>query len=144
MTTIKYGIVGYSKNEFDQTRATQILKECFEKIKQKHPSTVVEIVSGYTNTGVPKIAYELADQFGFVTVGFSAQQALTVDCGVYPVQKVMLKGKYFGDESEDFVRYIDALIRVGGGPQSRHETALFKTIQAQQPLEDLLQEFEVE
>ncbi|MFK7799367.1 MAG: hypothetical protein AB8E82_18090 [Aureispira sp.] len=144
MATIKYGIVGYSKNEFDQKRATQILKECFEKIKKKHPHAIVEIVSGYTNTGVPKIAYELADQFGFVTVGFSAEQALNVRCGVYPVQKVILKGSYFGDESEYFVRYINALIRVGGGPQSRHETALFKAISAQQPLNDLLQEFEVE
>lgn len=144
MNTIKYGIVGFSKNEFDQKRAAQILRTCFENIQYKHPHTTIEIVSGYTNTGVPKIAYELADEFGFVTVGFSAQQALQVSCGVYPVQKVILMGQQFGDESEDFVRYIDALIRVGGGAQSKHETALFKAINGQQHLEGLLQEFEVE
>jgi hypothetical protein len=143
MSIIKYGIVGFSRKDFDQKQAAQILRACFEKIKRKHPNTTVEIVSGYTNTGVPKLAYELANEFGFVTVGFSAQQALEVSCGVYPVQKVVLIGQQFGDESEDFVQYIDALIRVGGGAQSKHEVALFKSINGHRALEDLLQEFEL-
>ncbi len=144
--TIKYGIVGFSRNQFDKQTAFQILNELFSKIKEKHPDKTIEIVSGYTNAGVPKIAYELSDKFGFVTVGFSAQQALKVRSGVYPVKKVILKGERFGDESEDFVRYIDALIRVGGGKQSRHETELFKQIQIQagKPLDAVLKEFEVE
>ena len=101
-------------------------------------------MSGYTNFGVPQIAYELADKCGFITVGFSAKQALQVKSGVYPVNKVIIKGEKFGDESTDFVANIDALIRIGGGKQSRHETELFKHLHADKPIRSILKEFEVE
>ena len=104
----------------------------------------MEIVSGYTNSGVPKIAYELAGRFGFRTIGFSARQALKVRCGLYPVDDVRLVGSCFGDESEAFVRYIDRLIRVGGGPQSRHEVELFKQLKPENQTTPNLYEFEVD
>ncbi|MEM7657013.1 MAG: hypothetical protein AAF399_12845 [Bacteroidota bacterium] len=142
--SLKYGIVGFSRNQFDQAAARRILKELFVQIQHKHPEKAIEIVSGYTNMGVPKIAYELAEEMGFITVGFSAAQALRVKSGVFPVQKVILEGERFGDESEAFVRYIDALIRVGGGEQSRRETAMFKELHAGRPLQKLVREYEVE
>ena len=141
---IKYGVVGFSRNQFDQQKAYQILETIFEQIRLKHPDKIIEIVSGYTNSGIPKIAYELADKFGFTTVGFSAKQALKVRSGVYSVKKVILKGERFGDESEDFVHYIDALIRVGGGKQSRHETDLFKKLHSNKSMNSFLKEFEVD
>ncbi|MCG8328867.1 MAG: hypothetical protein MI974_14340 [Chitinophagales bacterium] len=142
-SSIKYGVVGFSRNQFDKNTARQILETLFTTIKEKYPDKEIEIVSGYTNSGVPKIAYELADLFGFTTVGFSAEQALTVKSGVYPVQKVILKGKKFGDESEAFVKYIDRLIRIGGGPQSRRECMLFRTLHANNNLDARLKEYEV-
>lgn len=142
--TIKFGIVGFSRNQFDQQEAQRILSSLFATIKKKHHHKDIEIVSGYTNSGVPKIAYQLADKFGFITVGFSALQALSVRSGVYSVQKVILKGKRFGDESEDFIRYIDGLIRIGGGQQSRKEVKLFKQLHEGRPLQSLLKEYEVE
>ncbi|MEZ4888125.1 MAG: hypothetical protein R3E32_25580 [Chitinophagales bacterium] len=141
---IKFGIVGFSRNQFDKPSACQILDELFKDINERHAGKEIEIVSGYTNSGVPKIAYELADKYGFTTVGFSAEQALSVRSGVYPVQKVILKGKRFGDESEDFVKYIDGLIRIGGGEQSRLETEMFKLLNQDKPLESILKEYEVE
>lgn len=141
--TIKYGIVGFSIDQFDKKVARQILLDLFQSIKEKHPYDEIEIVSGYTNSGVPKIAYELADLFGFTTVGYSAKQAMSVKSGVYPVDKVILIGELFGDESNDFVQYIDALIRIGGGPQSRHETALFKLKNEANP-DAILIEYELE
>ena len=63
---------------------------------------------------------------------------------MYLVKKVILKGEKFGDESEDFVRYIDALIRVGGGKQSRQETELFKKRNSGNSMNSILREFEVE
>lgn len=100
-------------------------------------------MSGYTNMGVPKIAYELAKDFGFVTVGFSARQALKVKSGLFPVDEVMLRGNKFGDKSEAFVAFVDLLIRVGGGEQSRHETKLFKQRFDENQLSEKLQEHEV-
>lgn len=141
---IKYGVVGFSRNQFDKETARQILTDVFQKIRDKHPNKEIEIVSGYTNSGVPKIAYELSGEFGFVTVGFSARQALKVRSGVYEVNKVIIKGENFGDESEDFIEYIDALIRVGGGKQSRQETELFKKQNSDKPLNKFLKEFEVD
>lgn len=140
----KYGVVGFSRNQFDKKAAHQILEELFHEMKNIHKDQEVEIVSGYTNSGVPKIAYELADQFSFTTVGYSAEQALQVKSGVYPVKKVFIKGKRFGDESEEFIGYIDALVRVGGGPQSRKEVEMFKQLHADKNLDDVLKEFEVE
>ena len=142
--TIKYGIVGFSRNLFDKTATHRILEELFQQIKAKHSDKEIEIVSGYTNSGVPKIAYELADRFRFTTVGFSAKQALTVRSGVYPVKKVVLIGQKFGDESDDFVKYIDGLIRVGGGPQSRKEVELFRQLHIGKPLGSLLREYEID
>lgn len=50
-------------------------------------------MSGYTNSGISKLTYELASQLGFVTIGFSTGQALTVKSGMYTVDKVFLVGK---------------------------------------------------
>jgi phosphoribosyl-ATP pyrophosphohydrolase len=141
---IKYGVVGFSKNQFDKTTARRLLEDLFQKIKEKHEEAAIEIVSGYTNSGVPKLAYELADKYGFTTIGFSAKQALSVKSGVYPVSKVILIGEKFGDESEDFVKYIDALIRIGGGQQSRRETTLFKELNKGKALDTVLKEYEVD
>ena len=58
--------------------------------------------------------------------------------------KVILIGKKIGDESEDFIKYIDALIRVGGGKQSRVETAMFKELHSNKPLNTLLKEYEID
>ncbi len=145
LQTIKYGIVGFSRNQFDKTEAKRILNDIFQKIHTEYSDKNVEIISGYTNSGVPKIAYELANQYGFKTVGYSAKQALKVRSGTYPVDQVILKGEKFGDESDDFVRYIDYLIRVGGGSQSRHEVAMFKKIHDDDlNTSQILEEYEVE
>lgn len=140
---VKYGVVGFSENHFDRKRAHHLLNELFSRLQKLHATKTIEIVSGYTNIGVPKIAYELADKYGFVTLGFSAQQALEAKAGVYPVQKVMIEGLLFGDESEAFVAYVDCLIRLGGGAQSRKEVEMFKEKCAGQSLDGLLIEYEL-
>ena len=142
---IRIGVVGFSRNQFDQVTARTIIRTNFEQLHKKYGAIrEVEIVSGYTAMGVPKIAYEEAAKFGFVKVGFSARQAFQVKCGVFQVDKEIIVGQRFGDESHDFVTYIHGLLRVGGGKQSRHEVDLFKQVKAGLPLEKILQEFEVD
>lgn len=141
---MKIGITGFSRNQFDKIESRKILRNVFEILSKKHSGKEVKIVSGYTNSGIPKIAYELADEFGFTTVGYSARQALNVRSGVYSVKEVILIGEKFGEESESFVEYIDGLIRVGGGSQSRKEVELFKAKNIGRPIGALLKEYEVD
>ena len=140
---LKVGIVGFSKNQFDQVEARRILDLEFSNLYEKHKGRSIEIVSGYTAMGVPRIAYELADKYGFIKVGFSAKQALRTKVGLCKVDKEIIVGEKFGDESVAFVEYINGLIRVGGGPQSRKEVTLFKRNYNHLPLARILKEYEV-
>lgn len=124
---MKIGVVGFSRSQFDKKMAILKLRNILEKLTIGKAPASIEIISGYTNMGVPRIAYRLADDMGFKTVGFSAKQALRVRAGVYPVKEVILEGERFGEESQKFIEYIDILVRIGGGPQSRKEVELFKT-----------------
>lgn len=125
---MKIGIVGFSRSQFDKKMAILKLRNILEELVAGRDAATIEIISGYTNMGVPRIAYRLADDMGLKTVGFSAKQALRVRAGVYPVKEVILVGERFGDESQKFIEYIDVLVRIGGGPQSRKEVDLFKTL----------------
>ena len=140
----KIGIVGFSGRPFNKHIAHSLLYKHINALKQKYGAKNLEIVSGYTNIGIPKIAYEIADELGITTVGLSAKEALSVDCGLYPVDKVMIVGECFGDESPTFINYIDIMIRVGGGKQSMDEVDHFKEKFTDAQLLDVLFEEELE
>ncbi|EAY28001.1 hypothetical protein [Microscilla marina] len=142
--TLSIGVVGFSRNQFDKKTAAEKLEKIITQIIANHPNKNYELVSGFTNMGVPQLAYVLADRLGMDTVGFSASQAFRVRAGVYPVKKQIIVGEKFGDESNAFVQYIDSLVRIGGGPQSRHEVTLFKKLHAGKDLSQRLYEEEVE
>lgn len=120
----RIGVVGFSRSQFDHDAARRALAAGLDRLAAGRDDCAV--VSGLTNQGVPKLAYELAVARGLRTVGISARQALRVRAGVFPVDERILVGARFGDESAAFVAYIDALLRVGGGPQSRREVELYR------------------
>ena len=122
----RIGVVGFSRSQFDHAAAEAALSSSLDQLLARARSGAVELVSGLTNQGVPKLAYQLAVARGLRTVGLSARQALRVRAGVFPVDERIIVGQRFGDESAAFIAYIDALIRIGGGPQSRREVELFK------------------
>lgn len=140
----KIGVVGFSRNQFDQKDAAQKLKQFILPLIEGKDISSIEIVSGLTNMGVPRLAYLLADEWGITTVGFSASQAFRVRTGIYSIKKQIIVGNRFGDESAEFIKYIDVLVRIGGGKQSRHEAALFKELHADKDLTQLVFEEEVE
>jgi hypothetical protein len=123
----RIGVVGYSQRHFDHEAARAHLRRFVTALLElPEAARPPEIVSGLTNQGVPKLAYELARELGLPTVGIAARQALRVRAGLFPVDRQILVGERFGDESPVLIAYIDKLIRVGGGPQSRAEVELFR------------------
>lgn len=122
---MKVGVVGYSDDScFDHDIAKALMVIAMDIIEKTHKKDKYELVSGLTNMGIPKIAYELAEGRGWVTVGLSSAEAKNYDC--YDVDKEIIEGEKFGDESEKFIDYIDCLIRIGGGKQSMKETKMAK------------------
>ena len=114
----KIGVVGYSGAKFNEDIAKALLAIAFDIIDKEFSD--IEIVSGLTDIGIPGLAYEMADKRGWKTVGLSAKEAKEYDC--YDVDEEIIVGEKFGEESEEFIKTIDALIRIGGGKQSMDET----------------------
>jgi hypothetical protein len=122
---IKVGVVGYSDDKsFDHNIAKALLAIALDIVSKSHQAEGYELVSGLTNMGVPKLAYEMANSMGWRTIGLTSKEAKQYEC--YPVDKEIIVGEKFGDESEKFIAYIDVLIRIGGGKQSIKETAMAK------------------
>ena len=135
---MKIGVVGYIRECFDPSQARDFLKKILYQILEGLNNHEIELVSGYTNAGVPKISYQLAQELGLVTVGFTAKAALNSSFELFPVQKSIIVGEQFGDESKAFIEYIDVLIRIGGGVQSHSEVAMFKEKHTISNLDNLL------
>ena len=103
---------------------------------QQHPGIVkhksyppFEIVSGLTDYGIPALVYCVTKDkslrhFDIETVGFAPKCALNDN--ICKVDKQMIVGENYGDESKEFIEYIDILIKVGGGSQSIRELKMFR------------------
>lgn len=123
--TFKLGIVGYSESKFNTSEARRVIHREITNFQNMKGLGIISIVSGLTNIGIPEIAYYVGSKFcGMSTVGIACSKAEDFDC--FPVDEKHIIGSEWGDESEFFLNYIDALIRVGGGPQSHKEVAIFK------------------
>lgn len=117
------GVVGYSNDKvFNQDIAKALLAIALDIVEADIKADEYALVSGLTNMGVPKLAYELAEKRGWKTVGFTAEEAKQYDC--FDVDEEIIEGEKFGDESKKFIDYIDCLVRIGGGPQSMKETEM--------------------
>ena len=125
---LRVGVVGYSAGTFDIYKGKLALSQLLEEVQRVVPEGAMEIVSGYTDVGVPHLAYLYAESKQLPTVGFSSREALQGKFPLYPVSRVIIVGDYFGDESVAFVHYIDVLVRIGGGAQSKREVALFQQL----------------
>lgn len=124
---LRVGIVGYSAQKFDEEQAMRLIYRGMEKIvknvvQNKDKEISIEIVSGLTDLGIPALAYKFAKQHNLYTVGVACSKATEYEC--YPVDKRIIVGSNWGDESQDFLKYCDAFIRVGGGNQSHKEMNL--------------------
>lgn len=124
MKLLRIGVVGYSGQNFDEDEARVMLDKAFAKFDFEYDPESVEIVSGLTSLGIPKLAYELATHLGYLTRGVACKLANNYEC--FPCDIVEIIGDNWGDESEHFLATIDVLVRVGGGPQTMAETNIAK------------------
>lgn len=117
MDKMKVGVVGYCPpTVFDEEEALKMIKDAYDKVQEQFPDMEIEIVSGLTNVGVLKIAYNEAVKRGWSTVGIACKRAEEHE--LFPVDEKMIVGENWGEESETFLSYIQAIIRIGVGPQS--------------------------
>ena len=120
---------------FDSYTWQQVSKEEYTKYNKWERAKLItypkfEIISGLTDYGIPALTYCICQKFEkkyqIETVGFAPKCALNDN--VCRVDKEIIIGENYGDESEEFIKYIDILIKIGGGKQSISEAKLFKQL----------------
>jgi len=117
---ISVGVVGYSGGKFNEDIAKALMAIALDVVEENHKDDKYELVSGLTDMGIPAIAYRMAGQRGWKTVGIACEKANENPC--YDVDERIIEGKEWGDESTTFLKRLDVLIRIGGGKQSISET----------------------
>lgn len=123
----RVGVVGFSAQKFDKGIASKLISVMFDSIEKQYPDEKEFVcVSGLTDLGIPALAYREADKRNtpfhtqkWKTVGIACNKAQEYDC--YKVHEAIIVGQEWGDESKDFIDYIDILLRIGGGNQSKKE-----------------------
>ena len=125
---LRLGVVGYcSPTKFDETKALSYIKEAFDEVGYSFKDYQITIVSGLTNDGILRLAYEEARGRGWKTAGVACEKAYEFRDNWFPVDEdPVIIGKNWGDESEVFLNSIDALVRIGGGIQSLDEATRMK------------------
>jgi len=115
------GIVGTSKNVISKLNARKELISAIEEVKKQIGDKEIVIVSG--GGLVPYIAFDYAKDNDWKSI-----QVVCPRVGCREEVKRIEIGNTFGDESETFLKMIDGLIRIGGGPQSHNEMYQFKIL----------------
>ena len=119
------GISGYSAQKFDVIEARELIEEALDDIENEYIESgdyeEIVVVSGLTNMGIHKIAYEVADNRGYNTIGIAPEEVNEEAMELYPVDEIIIEGKTFGDESEEYIDIIDVLVTIGGGAQTMTE-----------------------
>lgn len=122
------GVIGYSSLQFNEDNAKMFLRGALRNVADNWLSEDgyknIIVVSGHTNLGMPKVAYEVANELRYRTIGLTANEGKDYDFSI--VDEIIWSGEKFGDESEDFIDIIDVLIKIGGGPQSEKEFDMAK------------------
>jgi hypothetical protein len=120
MNELRIGIVGSEQN-FNKSEAHEMILEAFDKLDLQYPARKKVIVSGLTDLGIPALAYREATKRNWGTMGVACSKAKEYDC--FPVDKKIIEGSEWGDESSVFLDSIEVLVRIGGGKQSLKETS---------------------
>lgn len=120
------GVIGFSSGfeKCDRPNAESTCRETLRRLflqrKESHPETPLWCISGATNVGVPRIAYEQAGELGVTRIGVTAAAAREFELA--ELEYLTIFGEQFGDESEIMLALCDEIWLIGGGNQSERET----------------------
>ena len=150
MDMVRIGVVGYCPpTKYDEIKALKLLEDAFDRVQSNFPGKKIVVVSGATNVGVLAQAYQLARERGYETGGVACEKAMDFD--LFPMtEKPIIVGKDWGAESLIFVNGIDAIknvapekvaeylnhphygldamVRIGVGPQSIIDADMIKAM----------------
>jgi hypothetical protein len=99
-------------------RAEAALERELLALQATHGDRLV-MCSGATNIDVPGLAYTLCARHGITAAGITAGAAIRYRLA--RMDRLVVVGRRFGDESAVFVAQCDAFVVLGGGPQSAQE-----------------------
>ena len=127
--SFRLGVVGYCPpTKFNENKAHTYILEAYNKAVCDFSNRIV-VVSGLTNVGVLKLAYEEAKRRGWKTAGVACKKAFDYKSSWFPVdQEPVIVGENWGDESFEFIKSIDALVRIGCGKQSLREASMARNL----------------
>lgn len=120
---MRVGVIGYSGQRFDLNAGRAFVRKAFDLLPRHE---TIEVVSGLTYLGIPAIAYEEAVRRGWKTAGVACSKAIEFEC--FPVDRSIIVGREWGDESQTFLNIVDVVIRVGGGKQAHEEARQAKLL----------------
>jgi len=128
---LKIGFVGNCMLDecFEDKVRALIINSYMNILEQYKGYDEYVLISGATNIGSVKIAYEEAEKLGWTIKGIACE--LEKKYETFPDLKdedVIIVGKTWGDESYLFEHSVDVLVRVGGGEQSLKETEHIKKL----------------
>lgn len=125
MQELVVGVVGtcMSEEPFDEVWAEQALNDAFERIVARYPGLPIALASGWTDSQVLAIAYRLARQRGWRTIGVACMKVYRHER--FPVDEEIVDEAWlkWGNESPTFIAMCHVMVRVEGGSQSHGEAA---------------------
>lgn len=119
---LKIGFAGpCPPTRFDEELAARLIQTTLDQIVKDYPGYTYVLVSGHTNVGALKLAYQDADDRCWWTVGVASQRAK--EHPLFEVDEVITSRHWvdWGNESERFVEECDVLFALGDGPQTLRE-----------------------
>lgn len=123
---LRIGVTGYIDDQFDKKQAIDILQSVFGKFYSMFKDNIV-IVLPLPNMGIPKLAFKLAKNYDWKTIGIASKK-LAEKFPQLNVDEKIIVGEDFGDESSTFLKNINVLIRIGGRTQARQEAVTAKNL----------------
>ena len=123
MENFHIGVVGYCPpTRFNVREAAFMARSAFDTIEIEFPDVPKIVVSGLTDVGVLAIAYAEARKRGWKTMGIACMRAF--EHPLFPVDKKIIVGATWGDESPRFLAKLDCMVRIGMGKQAVAECAI--------------------